>query len=51
MEEEASIKARREYMRNYYLANKDRYKKGIYIPKKSNPTFSIVKKDVVIIFE
>lgn len=51
MDETEKILARRKYMRNYYLQNKERYKKGIYIPKSSQPIFQIIKKDITIIFE
>lgn len=51
MEESEKIKARRLYMRNYYLENKERYKKGIYTPKSQEPKFKIIRKEVIISFE
>tara|TARA_R100001509_G_C4762145_1_gene180105 strand:+ start:432 stop:587 length:156 start_codon:yes stop_codon:yes gene_type:complete len=51
MEESEKIKARRLYMRNYYLENKERYKKGIYTPKSQEPQFKIIRKEVIISFE
>ena len=50
--EEKKIKERREYMREYYLKNKSRYKNGKYTKKKDKTTFfSIVKKDIIISFQ
>ena len=45
------IKARREYMKKYYLENKERYKNGKYTPKKLNPIFKIIRKEIIISFE
>jgi hypothetical protein len=50
--EEDKIQKRREYMKNYYLNNKERYKNGKYVKKKApKPQFHIVRKTVTIIFE
>ena len=51
MDETEKILARRKYMRNYYLQNKERYKKGIYTPKSQEPKFKIIRKEVIISFE
>ena len=49
--EEDKIQKRRQYMKNYYLNNKERYKNGKYVKKKApKPEFSVVRKAIKIIF-
>jgi hypothetical protein len=49
--EEDKIQKRRQYMKNYYLNNKERYKNGKYVKKKApKPEFRIVRKEIKIIF-
>ncbi len=45
------IQKRRDYMRNYYLNNKERYKNGKYIKKKEKPFFKIIRKPIIITFQ
>jgi len=46
------IQKRKDYMRNYYLNNKERYKNGKYIKKKKEkPVFKIIRKPITIIFQ
>ena len=46
------IQKRKEYMKNYYLNNKERYKNGKYIKKKEEkPVFKIIRKPVIITFQ
>lgn len=50
--DEKKIEKRKEYMKNYYLKNKERYKNGQYTKKKDEkPTFKIIRKPITIIFE
>lgn len=52
--DEDKIKQRQKYMREYYLKNKDRYKNGKYIKKKTDkdtPKFKIIKQEITIKFE
>ena len=45
------IEQRKEYMKQYYLKNKDRYQDGNYIRKtKENPRFYIRREPVTIRF-
>lgn len=50
--DEKKIEKRKEYMKNYYLKNKERYKNGHYIKKKEEkPIFKIIRKPIIITFE
>ena len=52
MKDEDKIAKRKEYMKNYYLNNKDRYKNGKYVKKeKPKPRFYIIRKEITITFQ
>jgi hypothetical protein len=48
---EDNIEKRRQYMKDYYLKNKDRYKDGKYVKKsKEQPKFYIRHQPITISF-